>query len=105
MRPLLESRPEIVLSMDRTDWEKRGKWINILSVAVCYKGRALPLFWIVFGRRGNSSLEMWKYVLTPVIEGLQQMDWLSDKPIHVVADQEFASPKLAKWLKNQRQYL
>jgi hypothetical protein len=54
---------------------------------------------MVFGRRGNSSLEHWKEVLTPVIEGLQQMDWLSDKPIHVVADREFASPKLAEWLK------
>lgn len=99
MRPLLESLPEIVLSMDRTEWKKRSKWINILSVAVCYKGRALPLFWMVFGQKGNSSLEHWKEVLTPVIERLQQMDWLSDKPIHVVADREFGSPKLAEWLK------
>jgi len=99
MRPLLENLPEIVLSMDRTEWKKRGKWINILSVAVCYKGRALPLFWMVFGRKGNSSLEHWKEVLTPVIERLQQMDWLSDKTIHVVADREFGSPKLAEWLK------
>ena len=99
MRPLLENLPEIILSMDRTDWKKRSKWINILSVSVCYKGRALPLFWMVFGRRGNSALKHWKQVLAPVIEGLQDMDWLSDKPIHVVADREFASPKLARWLK------
>ena len=99
MRPLLENLPEIVLSMDRTEWKKRGKWINILSVAVCYKGRALPLFWMVFGRKGNSAIENWKDVLTPVIEGLQKMDWLSDKTIHVVADREFGSPKLAGWLK------
>lgn len=99
MRPLLERLSEIVLSMDRTDWKKRGKWINILSVSVCYKGRALPLFWMVFGRRGNSALNHWKQVLTPVITGLQIMDWLSGKPIHVVADREFASPKLAGWLK------
>jgi len=99
MRPLLENLSEIVLSMDRTEWKKRGKWINILSVAVCYKGRALPLFWMVFGRRGNSALEHWKKVLTPVIEALQQMNWLSDTPIHGVADREFASPKLAEWLK------
>jgi hypothetical protein len=43
MRPLLKNLPEIVLTMDRTDWEKRCKYINILSVAVSYKGRALPL--------------------------------------------------------------
>jgi hypothetical protein len=99
MRPLLERLSEIVLSMDRTDWMKRGKWLNILSVSVCYKGRALPLCWMVFGRRGNSALTHWRQVLIPVIEGLQDMDWLSGKPIHVVADREFASPKLAEWLK------
>ncbi len=27
------------------------------------------------------------------------MEWLSNKPIHLVADREFASPKLAFWLK------
>jgi len=85
--------------IDRTDWKKREKWINILSVSVCYKGRALPLFWMVFGRRGNSALNHWKQVLTPVITGLQIMDWLSGKPIHVVADREFARPKLDGWLK------
>jgi len=54
---------EFVLTMDRTEWKKRGKWINILTVALSYKGRAIPLFWIVFGRRGNTSLEHWKQVL------------------------------------------
>jgi hypothetical protein len=28
------------------------------------------------------------------------MEWLSGIPIHVVADREFASPKLAEWLKD-----
>jgi hypothetical protein len=101
MRPLLEKLPEIILIIDRTDWEKRQKYINILSVAISYKNRALPLHWMVFGEKGNSSLEQWKQVLFPVIIVLQQMSWLSDKPIHVVTDREFASPKLAEWLKNE----
>jgi len=100
MRPFLENLSEIVLSMDRTEWKKRRKWINILSVALYYKGRALPLFWMVFGRKGNSALKDWKKLLTPVIKGLQGMDWLSNIPIHIVADREFASPKFAEWLKN-----
>jgi hypothetical protein len=101
MRPLLEKLPEIILIVDRTDWEKRRHYINILSVAVSYKGRALPLYWMVFGKQGCSSLKQWKQVLFPVIIVLQQMSWLSDKAIHihVVADREFASPKLAEWLK------
>ena len=100
MRPLLSKLPEIVLTMDRTDWGKRRKHINILSVAVNYKGGAMPLFWIDLNRKGNSSFKHWKRVLTPVIKGLHQMEWLSGKPIIVVADREFASPKLAEWLKN-----
>lgn len=40
MRPLLLKLPEIVLTMDRTDWDKRRKHVNILSVAVSYEGRA-----------------------------------------------------------------
>ncbi len=99
MRPILEKLPELTLIMDRTDWEKRCKYINILSVAASYKGRALPLFWIVTGRKGNSSLDQWKRVLTPVIEALQKMEWLSGKHINVLGDREFASPKLAEWLK------
>jgi len=103
MRPLLEKLPEIILIVDRTDWEKRRQYINILSVAVSYKGRALPLYWMVFGKQGCSSLEQWKQVLFPVIIVFQQMSWLSDKAIHihVVADREFASPKLAEWLTNE----
>jgi len=100
MRPLLSQQDEIMLAIDRTDWENRCKYINILSVAVGYKRRVLPLYWIVLDREGNSSFEHWKRILTPVIEGLQQMEWLFGKPIHVVADREFSSPKLAEWLKN-----
>ena len=77
MRPLLSNLPEIVLAMDRTDWEKCKKYINILTVAICYKGRAIPVYWKVFDRKGNSSFKDWKEVLTPVIKGLQQMEWLS----------------------------
>lgn len=98
LRPILEKLPEIILIIDRTDWDKRCKHINILSVAISYKGRALPFMWIVFGRKGSSSLDQWKEVLAPAIEALRKVEWLSDKHIHLVADREFASPKLAEWL-------
>lgn len=98
LRPILSELDEIVLTMDRTEWKKRGKVVNILTVALSYKGRAIPLLWIVLSRKGNTSFEHWKRVLAPVIEALKQMDWIS-APIHVVADREFASPKLAEWLK------
>lgn len=100
LRPILSKLSKIVLTMDRTDWKNTvntSKSYRLLSVI---KGRAIPLFWIVLDRKGNSSFDYWKYVLTPVMEGLQQMEWLSGIPIIIVADKEFASPKLAEQLKN-----
>ena len=37
-------------------------------------------------------------MLTPVIETLRSASWTQGKQIHVVADREFASPKLSEWL-------
>ena len=80
MRPLLMQLPEIILIVDRTDWQRRHCHISILSVAVSYKGRALPLFWMVSGKSGCSSLEEWKQVLFPVLAALQQTPWLAEPP-------------------------
>jgi hypothetical protein len=103
LRPLLSSLPALVLSMDRTSWKKRKRHINVLMVSVYFQGRAIPLFWVVFDRAGNSSLKNWKTVLTPVITELQSRPWLATVPIIVVADREFASPRLSEWLKTTYQ--
>jgi len=98
IRPLLQNASVLELVMDRTEWIRRGTPVNILSVALSYKGRAIPLFWLVFNRRGASSLQNWEAVLTPVIEALRSASWTQGKQIHVLADREFASPKLSQWL-------
>jgi hypothetical protein len=98
LHPLLMLFPALVLSLDRTCWKKRKRHINILMVSVAFRGRAIPLYWIVKDRAGNSSLSEWKQVLTPVITHLQAHPGFSTKPLIVVADREFASPKLAEWL-------
>jgi hypothetical protein len=99
LRPVLSRMPEIVLSLDRTAWDKRQCQMNILAVSVAMKGRAIPVFWIVWNQAGNSSFEQWKAVLTPVITELHRRSWLQGIPLVVVADREFASPRLAEWLK------
>lgn len=98
IRPLFQNASVLELVMDRTEWRKRGTPVNVLDVALYYKGRAIPLFWIVFNRRGNSSLQDWEAALTPVIEALRSASWVQGKQIHVTADREFASPKLSEWL-------
>lgn len=43
------------LSMDRTNWKWGQKNINILMLSVVYKGIAIPLFWRLLPKRGNSD--------------------------------------------------
>lgn len=96
--PILQRVPELVLSMDRTNWKKRKRHVNILMVAVHFQGRAIPLFWTVRGNAGNSGCEDWKTVLRPVITAIQAIPELAARPLIVTADREFASPQLAEWL-------
>ena len=44
IRPLFQDASTLELVMDRTDWIRRGIPVNILNVALYYKGRAIPLF-------------------------------------------------------------
>jgi hypothetical protein len=99
LRPLLQALPDLILSMDRTTWKKRQRHVNILMVSVYFEGRAIPLFWIVWDQGGSSSYAQWTAVLSPVMTALQKQAWCATIPIIVVADREFASPRLAQWLK------
>jgi hypothetical protein len=103
LRPLLQALPELILSMDRTTWKKRQRHVNILMVSVYFEGRAIPLFWTVWDQGGSSSYAQWTAVLSPVITAVQSQTWCADMPIIVVADREFASPRLAQWLKQTYQ--
>ncbi len=98
LRPLLHHGSEIILSMDRTTWKKRQRHVNILMVSVYFEGRAIPLFWVVWDRGGSSSYAQWTSVLSPVIMEFQKQAWCAQIPLLVVADREFASPRLAQWL-------
>ena len=43
------------LTMDRTNWQFGKTDINFLVLGVAYRGIALPLFWSVLGKAGNSN--------------------------------------------------
>lgn len=43
------------LTLDRTNWQLGRVEINILVLAVVYEGLAVPLFWTVLGKAGNST--------------------------------------------------
>ena len=54
---LLPMEPPYRLSMDRTNWKFGSKNINILVLAVTYKGIAFPILFKVEPKAGNSSTQ------------------------------------------------
>ncbi len=46
-----------LLTIDRSNWKFGKKNINFLVLGACYKGMAIPLFWSLLPKRGNSNAE------------------------------------------------
>ena len=51
----LPQRDNFVLTMDRTNWKFGKININILMLAIAYKGIAFPVMWKLLPKRGNSN--------------------------------------------------
>ena len=43
------------LTLDRTNWQWGRRNLNILVLAVVHKGIAVPIYWLVLNKQGNSS--------------------------------------------------
>jgi Transposase DDE domain len=46
---------DIYLSLDRTNWKWGRTNINLLVLAVVYRGAAIPVYWLPLNKRGNSN--------------------------------------------------
>ena len=86
----------IYLVIDRSQW----RTINLLMVSIVYDNRAIPVYFSLLPKKGNSNLTQQKQVLEPVLKLLQ------DYKIVVLGDREFCNVDLAKWLsQEQKVYL
>jgi hypothetical protein len=43
------------LTMDRTNWQWGKSDINILTLGIVFKGAAIPIYWVLLDKRGNSD--------------------------------------------------
>ena len=82
----------IYLGIDRTKWQSN----NILMVSMIWRKRAIPIYWQMLDKQGNSTLENQQLVLTPVFAAL------SDYSLLVLGDREFCSVTLATWLREEK---
>lgn len=82
-----------ILCLDRTNWKLGTVNINILVLAVAYKGIAIPLFWTLLNKRGNSNTQERKDLMER---------FLSTFPIdqikYLTADREFKGKDWIKYL-------
>ena len=83
----------IYLVIDRSQWRE----INLLMVSMVYNQRAIPVYFSLLSRKGNSNLEQQKQVLEPAIKLLREYK------ITVLGDREFCGVELGKWLSEEQQ--
>lgn len=82
------------LAIDRTRWQS----INILVISLIYKRRAIPLYFELLDKKGNSNLAEQTEALAHVITKLKKYK------VVVLGDREFCSVDLASWLREKKVY-
>ena len=82
-----------VLALDRTNWKYGERNINILMLAVAYKGGAIPLVWKLLDKRGNSNREERLSLIRSLKRRLSPERWASIRCLTM--DREFDG---SKWL-------
>ena len=83
---------KVTLTIDRTNWKWGKSNINIFMLAVVHQGIAIPLYWTMLDKRGNSStLER-----TELIEKFIH-NFGKDKIIKILADREFVGQAWFNW--------
>jgi hypothetical protein len=84
------------LAMDRTNWKWGEKNINILVLAVVYRGVAIPIYWILLNKKGNSSTRERIALVNRFITQFGK-----EHVLGLLADREFIGGEWLKWLKKQ----
>ncbi len=81
------------LSLDRTNWKWGKTNINLLVLAVVYKGAAIPVYWLPLNKRGNSN---WRERIVLMKRFISQFG--QDRVKGLLADREFIGDKWMGWL-------
>ena len=81
----------LYIAIDRTRWQE----INILVISLIYKRRAIPLYFELLEKKGNSNYQEQTQALEKVLIKLTKYQ------VVVLGDREFCSVDLASWLKSK----
>ena len=81
----------LLIAIDRSQWGR----INLFMVSLIWEKRAIPLYWSLLPKLGNSNLEE----QTTNLE--QILPLFSEYKVVVLGDREFCSVDLGNWLKSK----
>ncbi|NES82067.1 MAG: transposase [Moorea sp. SIO1G6] len=82
------------IAIDRTRWES----VNILVISLIYKRRAIPLYFELLDKKGNSNFDEQTKALEKVLIKFTKYK------VVVLGDREFCSVDLASWLREKNVY-
>lgn len=84
------------LTMDRTNWKWGKSDINILTLGIAYKGTAIPIYWELLDKRGNSDTEERIAIIKKFIKTFGKKSIES-----LLCDREFVGKDWFKWLSKE----
>jgi hypothetical protein len=89
------------LILDRSNWKRGTKNINLLTLGNLCNGIFLPLHWIQLNKRGNSNLEDRKTVVEELIKLLDKFGKIVRGSI-LLADREFIGQEWFEYLLSEQ---
>ncbi len=89
-----------LLVMDRSNWKRGKKNINLLTMGILWHNCFIPLVWKQLNKRGNSNFHERKSLMQRFIKLWKKMG-KSIKNMTLVADREFIGPEWLNYLHQQ----
>lgn len=87
---------KVYLAMDRTNWCWGKSGINVFTLSVICGNVAIPIFWHLLPKKGNSSFEEQRALITRFIRVFKKKNILG-----LLADREFGHGDLLRWLRKE----
>ena len=85
---------KLLLSIDRTNWERGEASLNLLVLGVVVNGYTIPLVWTTLDHSGNSDTKARQWLILQLLKYLPAQRWLG-----IVADREFIGAAWFRFLR------
>jgi hypothetical protein len=77
---------EVYLTLDRSEWKMRGKWVQVIMVGIAHEGMSIPLLWQTLNGQGNTPKVMRRALLACFDKWI---DYRQEQQIWWIADREY----------------